>query len=137
MWSVCFLWACAKQHVSHHHGSWSSFPDVNEKRIAEAISLAKDGLLGKACQILTSSGLAPNTEDTWSKLSAKHPRVLPQFLLLISHFQCPLKSYHQTSISFGPSLRLVQLAPQACASNTSLMCLKFKFLLPFAPSFEV
>ena len=66
-------WARNKQHVSHH-GPWSSSPDVNEKRIAEAISLAKDG---KACQILTSLGLAPNTEDTWTKLSAKHPKSPP------------------------------------------------------------
>ena len=34
------LWACTKQHVSHH-GPWSSSSDVNEKRIAEAISLTK------------------------------------------------------------------------------------------------
>eukprot|EP00731_Ephydatia_muelleri_P038663 Em0851g2a len=34
-------------------------------------------ILGKACQILTSSGLAPDTEDTWTQLSAKHPKSPP------------------------------------------------------------
>ena len=46
---------------------------------------------------------------------------------------CPLKPYHQTSmcsLPFGTSPRLLQLTPQACASNTSLMWLKFQFLLP-------
>eukprot|EP00731_Ephydatia_muelleri_P018556 Em0011g596a len=64
------------EHVSHH-GPWSSPLDEDVKKITEAISLAKDGLLGKACQILTSSGLAPNTEDTWTQLSAKHPKSPP------------------------------------------------------------
>ena len=70
------LWARTKQHVSHH-GPWSSPLDEDVKKITEAISLAKDGLLGKACQILTSSGLAPDTEDTWTQLSAKHPKSPP------------------------------------------------------------
>ena len=70
------LWARTKQHVSHH-GPWSSPLDEDVKKITEAISLAKDGLLGKACQILTSSGLAPDTEDTWIQLSAKHPKSPP------------------------------------------------------------
>eukprot|EP00731_Ephydatia_muelleri_P023608 Em0015g1191a len=67
------LWVRTKQHVSHH-GPWSSPLDEDVKKITEAISLAKDSLLGKACQILTSSGLAPDTEDTWTQLSAKHPK---------------------------------------------------------------
>ncbi|KAL5478144.1 hypothetical protein EMCRGX_G025033 [Ephydatia muelleri] len=70
------LWVRTKQHVSHH-GPWSSPLDEDVKKITEAISLAKDSLLGKACQILTSSGLAPNTEDTWTQLSAKHPKSPP------------------------------------------------------------
>ena len=44
-----------------------------------AISLAQDGLFGKACQVLFSNGLAPNNVETWKKLQSKHP----------SHF-CPI-----------------------------------------------
>ena len=87
------LWARAKQHASHH-GPWSSSPDVDQKRIAEAISLAKDSLLGKACQILTSSGLLPILRIHDQSYQPNIPRVLPQFLLLISHLPFPLKSYH-------------------------------------------
>ena len=38
-----------------------------------AISLAQDGLYGKACQVLTSPGIAPHTEETWRLLLSKHP----------------------------------------------------------------
>ena len=41
--------------------------------MASAISLAQDGLFGKACQVLTSSGVAPNNDDTWNLLISKHP----------------------------------------------------------------
>jgi hypothetical protein len=33
--------------------SWSSSPDVNEKRIAEAISLAKDGFMERLARSLS------------------------------------------------------------------------------------
>eukprot|EP00731_Ephydatia_muelleri_P016404 Em0009g828a len=39
-----------------------------------AISLAQDGLYSKACQVLTSSGIAPNTPETWKLLESKHPQ---------------------------------------------------------------
>ncbi|KAL5477904.1 hypothetical protein EMCRGX_G024759 [Ephydatia muelleri] len=39
-----------------------------------AISLAQDGLYSKACQVLTSSGIAPNTPQTWKLLESKHPQ---------------------------------------------------------------
>ena len=29
--------------------------------------------MGKACQMLQSSGIAPNNETTWQLLQAKHP----------------------------------------------------------------
>ena len=106
------LWARAKQHVSHH-GPWSSSPDVNEKRIAEVISLTKDGLLGKVCQILTSSGLVPNTEDTWTKLSAKHPKSPP--LVPPAHQPLPMSSQ-----ILPPEFNVLSVHwsfPKACAAG--------------------
>ena len=43
------------------------------KKLTSAISLAQDGLYGKACQTLTSSGVAPNNPTTWNLLVSKHP----------------------------------------------------------------
>ena len=34
-------------------------------RLEYTISLAQDGLYSKACQVLTSSGIVPNTPETW------------------------------------------------------------------------
>ena len=47
--------------------------DTVKKRVNSAISLAQDGLYGKACQVLVSPGLAPNNAETWKLLVAKHP----------------------------------------------------------------
>ena len=42
-------------------------------------------MLGKACQTLTSSGVAPNTPETWDLLQQKHPKgpipTPPNFIL--------------------------------------------------------
>ena len=46
----------------------------NDKKVHTSIALAREGLFGKACQVLTSSGLAPNTNDTWELLQSKHPK---------------------------------------------------------------
>ena len=43
------------------------------KKLTSAISLAQDGLYGKACQTLTSSGVAPNNPTIWNLLVSKHP----------------------------------------------------------------
>ena len=48
------------------------------KVVCKAISLAREGLFGKACQVLTSSGVAPINETTWKLLQAKRfERPLP------------------------------------------------------------
>ena len=44
-----------------------------EHTIQAAVSLAQDGLYLKACQLLSSSEVAPNTPETWELLQAKHP----------------------------------------------------------------
>ena len=34
---------------------------------------SREGMFAKACRILASSGLAPNSDDTWKLLKDKHP----------------------------------------------------------------
>ena len=70
-----FLWEHASQQVtSRTRQAHTSGSDHN---IRLAIGLAKEGLYGKACQILTSSGVAPNNDTTWQLLQAKHPKGPP------------------------------------------------------------
>ena len=42
-------------------------------KLKSAISCVREGLLSKACQILTSKGIAPDTKETFERLKAKHP----------------------------------------------------------------
>ena len=46
----------------------------NDKKVRTSIALERESLCRKACQVLTSSGLAPNTNDTWELLQTKHPK---------------------------------------------------------------
>ena len=48
-----------------------------DRRIHTSVALAREGLYGKACQVLTSSGLAPQNNDTWELLLSKHPKGPP------------------------------------------------------------
>ncbi|KAL5514970.1 hypothetical protein EMCRGX_G000068 [Ephydatia muelleri] len=69
------LWSRAVKHATCTSKSYSLHPKVDpgRRKVASAISLAQDGLFGKACQVLTSSGVAPNNDDTWNLLISKHP----------------------------------------------------------------
>ena len=51
--------------------------DASKRVLHVAITHARHGRLGRACATLSSSGLAPNTVATRSKLAAKHPPSLP------------------------------------------------------------
>ena len=61
----------------HAMGQASSKPfsqcNDHAKVVCKATSLAREGLFGKACHVLTSSGVAPNNETTRKLLQAKHP----------------------------------------------------------------
>ena len=48
--------------------------DNNERKVRISVALAREGLLGKACQVLTSAGIAPNNNETWELLQSKHPK---------------------------------------------------------------
>ena len=63
--------------------------------LSAAISLAMDGLYGKACQALTSSGVAPDTDETWNLhvLVPKYPHFPPP----ISNLLHALDTYNQSA----------------------------------------
>ena len=64
MWlkgNLCKLWHCAQTRAAI---STQSKRLPSNKVVASAISLAKDGLYGNACQMLTSQGIAPNDGST-------------------------------------------------------------------------
>ena len=87
------------------------------ERLEYAISPAQDGLYSKACQVLTSSGIAPNTPETWKLLESKHPqRPIPiqpmssAVLVKISHYidiMAILRSFPKLTAA-GPSGMRVQ-----------------------------
>ena len=106
-----------------------------------AIALAREGSLGKACQVLTSSGNAPNNDSTFQQLLGKHPQgpvpvppaivatenIIPQDFDLLS----VLKSFPKAS-ACGPSgLRIqhlldaaeVHLPTPICPSLREVVCL--------------
>ena len=65
MWlksNLCELWHLAKTHAAI---STQSKRVPSNKVVASAISLAKDGLYGKVCQMLTSQVIAPNDDNSW------------------------------------------------------------------------
>ena len=47
--------------------------DDAQRLIQSAVSLARVGLYGKACRVLQSSEIAPDNNNTWDLLQAKHP----------------------------------------------------------------
>ena len=49
----------------------------NERKVKSSVALAREGLLGKACQALTSAGIAPNNNETWELIQSKHPKGPP------------------------------------------------------------
>ena len=78
--ALCDLWSReqfgALWHLAVACSSKSNIKSTGKSRehtIQAAISLAQDGLYLKACQLLSSSEVAPNTPETWQLLQAKHP----------------------------------------------------------------
>ncbi|KAL5479843.1 hypothetical protein EMCRGX_G023432, partial [Ephydatia muelleri] len=49
----------------------------NERKVKNSVALAREGLLGKACQALTSAGIAPNNNETLELIQSKHPKGPP------------------------------------------------------------
>ena len=76
------LWNLAQGNALRTNHSSSNSVEVPQKLIESAISLAKAGMFGKACNILLSAGLASINVATWQLLLSKHPScptpVVPQ-----------------------------------------------------------
>ena len=84
---LCQEWPCGNEKslwaavVSRACNSHQSTPislayisrESDHAKLKSAISCAREGLFSKACQILTSKGIAPNTNETFERLKAKHP----------------------------------------------------------------
>ena len=80
----CNLWSQGRFDTLWEHATRQATPRDRHPRqrsarqsIVTAISLAREGLYGKACQALTSTGIAPNTDTTWELLQSKHPKGTP------------------------------------------------------------
>ena len=69
------LWNRASNH--HSPGPMRLTSNHKSSSVQTAVSLAREGLLSKACQTLTSSSLAPDNNTTWNLLVSKHPKGTP------------------------------------------------------------
>ena len=69
------LWNRASNH--HSPGPMRLTSNHKSSSVQTAVSLAREGLLSKACQTVTSSGLAPDNNTTWNLLVSKHPKGTP------------------------------------------------------------
>ena len=66
------LWNLAKSCVASQNEGKSG--SSSNQHTNQAVSLGRSGMMGKACRVLQSNGIAPNNETTWELLKAKHPR---------------------------------------------------------------
>ena len=127
---LCRLWsdghlASLWQYASDHARKPNSKPSKEKakSKVQSAVYKAREGVLGKACKVLTSSGIAPNTPETWHLLQQKHPKgpvsSCPEVTLPSEGFRLPpdLKSCR----SFNNFLETVLVAPQVCEYSTSSM----------------
>ena len=77
--SLCKLWLKSEfqalwRHATHYSVSNKTKTSKQFDVLNSAIALAREGSLGKACQVLTSSGIAPNNDSTFQQLLGKHPQ---------------------------------------------------------------
>ena len=118
-WSKGEFSALWNRASSHHSSGPRLTPNHNSSAVQTAVSLAREGLLSKACQVLTSSGLAPNNDTTWNLLVSKHPKCIPQ--LLPQHLPRLLLASHRTLTSWPfctLSRRIQHVAPLVFAYST-------------------
>ena len=69
------LWRYASGHARKANSkSCKQQTKETDRKVQSAVSKAREGLLGKACKFLSSSGIAPTTPETWNLLQQTHPR---------------------------------------------------------------
>ena len=71
------LWTMAKSRENNSITEEATIGKNYRRVINSAVSLGRSGLPGKACRMLLSSGIAPNSDTTWRLLQAKHPACPP------------------------------------------------------------
>lgn len=127
------LWNLARlRAVSRNEGKGGASGNLHTKVIKQAVSLGRSGMMGKACRVLQSNGIAPDNETTWDLLKAKHPSgpvPLVQATLSTS------VTLEQDYLFCTPSLRTRSQGLQVCECNTCLMLLASHFPHLFAPYF--
>eukprot|EP00731_Ephydatia_muelleri_P014825 Em0008g545a len=78
-YSLCKLWLKSEFQALWRHATNCSVSNKTKTSkqfdvLNSAIALAMEGSLGKACQVLTSSGIAANNDSTFQQLLGKHPQ---------------------------------------------------------------
>eukprot|EP00731_Ephydatia_muelleri_P025776 Em0017g859a len=67
------LWSMSLTRANLHSSSKNFGTSTHSQEISSAISLGRSGLMGKACRILLSSGIAPSNSTTLNLLQSKNP----------------------------------------------------------------
>ena len=135
--SLCKLWLKSEfqalwRHTTKYSASNKSKTSKQFDMFNSAIALARKGSLGKACQVLTSSGIAPNNDSTFQLPLDKHPQgpvpvplalvatgnnIIPQDFDLLS----VLRSFPKAS-ACGPSGLCIQHILDAAEDNLTPIC---------------
>ena len=128
------LWNLAKGRANSIPRSNNTSPETSEKIVQSAVSLARDGLLGKACRVLLSEGLEmpPGSYFFRNILLVPHQ----QFQMFLKH-QHPLVVILISMLSSGPFQMAPLLVLQVCVSSISLTLPVFHFQHLSALLFEV
>ena len=83
------------------HSSSKNFgTSTHSQEISSAISLGRSGLMGKACRILLSSGIAPSNSTTLNLLQSKNP-------------SCPhptIPDIDSNPVTLGPSFDILDMS---------------------------
>ena len=90
--------------------------------LSAAISLAMDGHYGRACQALTSSGVAPDTDEIWN-LHVQHPHFPPP----ISNLLHALDTYNQSASLDTPLTATDVVNTKFCQKKLSSKIEDFQF----------
>ncbi|KAL5471159.1 hypothetical protein EMCRGX_G029246 [Ephydatia muelleri] len=112
------LWTMAVSRANNH----SSFKTLvtsstHSQGISSAVSLGRSGMMGKACNILLSSGIAPPNTATVNLLQSKHPSCPPPMILYIPSNPATL------SPSFD-ILHIVRSFPKGTSAGPSGLCIE-------------
>ena len=87
------LWRYASEHARKVKAGKEQHSKETGRKVQLTVSKAREGLLGKACKVLSSSGVAPNTRETWNLLEQKYPRgpvpSHPEIMLPSESFKLP------------------------------------------------